>query len=319
MMRKFNYLFMTMMVLSIMVFSFSSCDSEDPVPAPTVQILTASPSEDGYTIAFTIAATDADTYSWDFGDDIGTSTDMNATYTYTHSGDYTATVTVTNASGTAEATKDLSIAASQEEMLGGTWVVDGTTLLVATEIFGDGSDDQTLPVGAVSTLVPEIVADHFKFNADGSYEIIDDGNGQVFASAIAASIVLETQMPWAIDPEHPELGGDARVSTPLSIVGEYAICAFDYAVPTSASWEIVEGHSVTIESDDDTPLEETFTGDAIQLSEGAYLGMFNIPVVIFIRELTADKLTVEFFFNADSSDPTFTNYTITLTFNRPAE
>ncbi len=314
-MRKFNYLFMTMMVLSIMVFSFSSCDEDEVTPAPTVQILTA--SLDGYTVAFTIAATDADTYSWDFGDDAGTSTDMNATYTYTHSGTYTAEVTVTGAGGTATATKEITLAASQEEMLGGTWVVDGTTLLIATEVFGDGSDDQTLPVGAVSTLVPEIVADQFKFNADGSYEIIDDGNGQIFSSAIAASIVLQTEMPWAIDPEYPENGGDARVSTPLSIVGEYAICAFDYDVPTSATWEIVEGHSVTIQSDDDTPLEETFTGDAIQLSEGAYLGMFNIPVVIFIRELDTEKLTVEFFFNADSGDPEFTNYTVTLTFKRP--
>jgi PKD repeat protein len=315
-MKKFNYLAMTLLVLGYIMFSFSSC-KEDPKPVPTVKILSASIGEDGYTVAFTIAATDADTYAWDFGDNAGTSTEMNPTYTYPVSGTYTAKVTVTGAGGSAEATIEITIAASQEEMLSGTWIADGGTNLLATEIFGDGTDDEELPVGTIGAIVPDLTADKFKFNTDGSYEIIDDGNGQIFSAAMAAAATLQTQTPWAIDPEHPENGGNEHVSTPLSIVGEYAICAFDYTPPANATWELKEDQSVTVKSDDDTPVEKTFEGDALVFSAGSFIGMYNIPTVTFIRELTAEKLTVELFFNADGGDPAYTNYTVTLSFRRP--
>jgi len=313
-MKKFNYLAMTLLVLGYIMFSFSSC-KEDPKPIPTVKILSA--SVDGYQVAFTIAATDADTYAWDFGDDTGTSTEMNATYTYTQSGVYTAKVTVTGAGGSAEATIEVTIAASQEEMLEGKWIVDGAATLLAKEIFGDGSDDFEAAAGMVAQLVPEILVDTFSFVHGGAYEIIDNGNGQIFSAAMAAAATIPTQTPWAIDPDHPGNGGNEHVSTPLSIVSTYAICAFDYTPPANATWELKEDQSITVESDDDTPVKKTFEGNTLVFSAGSFIGMYNIPTVTFIRELTAEKLTIELFFNADGGDPGYTNYSVTFSLKRP--
>ena len=43
-------------------------------------------------------------------------------------------------------------------------------------------------------------------------------------------------------------------------------------------------------------------------------GLVDVPGWLLVD---TEKLTVELFFNADSSDPEFTNYTVTLTFKRP--
>ena len=54
-------------------------------------------------MAFTVAATDADsdtlTYSWDFGDGSAASTQQNPTHSYTTAGTYTAKVTVSDGKG----------------------------------------------------------------------------------------------------------------------------------------------------------------------------------------------------------------------------
>jgi PKD repeat protein len=65
---------------------------------------------DGLTVEFTNASSNADSYFWDFGDGVGTSSEENPTYTYTSEGIYTVTLSATNSDGTTEASKNVAFA-----------------------------------------------------------------------------------------------------------------------------------------------------------------------------------------------------------------
>ena len=122
-MKKTTLSLIRFTAIAILAFSIFSCGEEE-VPAPTVQVFS---SVDGYQVAFTATATNTDTYSWAFGDG-ETSTEQNPVHVYAQSGDYTATVTVTGEGGTADATVDVTIAASELEMLtGGPAMANGKT------------------------------------------------------------------------------------------------------------------------------------------------------------------------------------------------
>lgn len=62
------------------------------------------------TVSFTNASSGATSYLWDFGDNVGTSTDENPTYTYAEEGIYTVKLTATNSDGSTEYTKNVTFA-----------------------------------------------------------------------------------------------------------------------------------------------------------------------------------------------------------------
>jgi PKD repeat protein len=62
------------------------------------------------TVTFNNNSSNSIDYSWDFGDNEGTSTEPNPTYTYTEDGAYTVTLSATNDCGTIETTEILVIA-----------------------------------------------------------------------------------------------------------------------------------------------------------------------------------------------------------------
>jgi len=61
-------------------------------------------SASGETVTFTDLSTLATSYSWDFGDGVGTSTDQNPVYTYSADGSYDVILTVTNSVGVERST-----------------------------------------------------------------------------------------------------------------------------------------------------------------------------------------------------------------------
>ncbi len=293
-MKKLNYLLMTMMAVSIMVFS--SCDTEDPVPAPTVQILTA--SVDGYVVAFTIAATDGETYSWNFGDDAGTSTEMNPTYTYPQSGAFTATVTVTNASGTADATKDVTIAASSYEMLtGGPALAGGKSWVMSSTdaVFVMYAEDPTLadpefvdsenPAGVLGFIgLASEYEDTFTFLDDGTFTQDPVNSGGV-ASALWAAIQEVPFIPSA----------------------EESLGLAEFTAPTGATFTYNESDlTMTImpdQSDPSTVTDVTYTGlPYIEVTGGGYLGIIEWPRKYPVLELTTDKLVIGIFAHFPDSD-----------------
>ncbi|WKV11400.1 PKD domain-containing protein [Marivirga harenae] len=93
-------------------FLMLSCD-EDP-ETPTVEEPFADFSlevdeANTLTVNFTNSSIDGESYSWDFGDDSGTSTEENPSYTYAASGTYTVELTVTNSAGSSSSTEEVTV------------------------------------------------------------------------------------------------------------------------------------------------------------------------------------------------------------------
>jgi PKD repeat protein len=91
---------------------YATADVNQP-PTADFTYSPTSPS-DMDTIQFTDTSVDVDgtieSWIWDFGDEIGTSTDQNPTYQYTDDGTYTVTLTVTDDDGdTDEISKDIPV------------------------------------------------------------------------------------------------------------------------------------------------------------------------------------------------------------------
>jgi len=287
-------------MLVALPFLMSSC-GEDEVPAPTVSISFTISEDNDHEVNFSAVATDTDTYLWEFGDD-ETSTEQNPVHTYAKGGEYTVTCTVTGAGGTDLAQTTISINVSDEELLTGTWVVDGASNLVADEIFGD--DDQEIGAGMIGALIPDLTADKFIFNADGTFSMEDDGNGMCFSSAVSALTYYYSIGEPISDPDN-----DDRVGV---YIEDYGICSIKYDMPENATWEIKTGDLVINEGTEDEKKFENVK--YIELSEGAFLGMFNMPNYVILNELTPTSLNVTLMFNAHAKKPEITNYTVTLTF-----
>jgi len=79
----------------LLVGILSGCTEETTNNKPVAVFISTA---DGLTVEFIQSSTDADedtlTYAWDFGDELGTSTEENPTYAYAASGTYTVTLTV---------------------------------------------------------------------------------------------------------------------------------------------------------------------------------------------------------------------------------
>ena len=98
--------------VALVVGMLSGCVEE--VPENNAPVAVIAITQDGLTITYDgTGSTDADgddlTYTWDFGDESGTSTEGTGTYTY-EAGDYTVTLTVNDGTDDSESdTEDITI------------------------------------------------------------------------------------------------------------------------------------------------------------------------------------------------------------------
>ncbi len=99
-------------LLLFAILFISSCgedDEPDEVVLPFAGFTLEVGAENTLTVSFTNTSLDGESFAWDFGDNIGTSTEENPTYTYTASGTYTITLTVTNSDGDDSTTEDVTV------------------------------------------------------------------------------------------------------------------------------------------------------------------------------------------------------------------
>lgn len=287
-MKKNNYLIMSLVLGSFMMVFFSSCKKEDPAKAPTVQIVQA--TVEGFAVAFTSAATDTDTYAWDFGDGTGTSTEKDPLYTYLQSGTYTAKVTVTGAGGTAEATQDVVLAASDYEKLTGgpsaangkSWVMSNTDEVVIYEA-EDGTlqdIDETFPAGVIGLIgLGSEYADKSTFLNNGNYNQ-DFDNGAVTSSILFAALNGLNFTPSAED----------------------ALVLAELTEPTGATFTYNEEDlTMSVMPDPNFPAvveEVTYTGlPYIEIADhaNAFMAIIEWPRKYLVFELTNDKLVIGMF------------------------
>lgn len=98
----------TPVLLLVLLTLFVSC-TEEPTTPPVADFSYEVSETNSLEVTFTDLSQGAETYSWDFGDNTGTSTDTSPTYTYENGGNYTVTLTVSNQGGSDEGNTDLEV------------------------------------------------------------------------------------------------------------------------------------------------------------------------------------------------------------------
>ncbi len=280
-------------VITVLALSIVSCNKEEPVPAPVVQSITA--SVDGYDAAFSITASDATSYAWDFGDG-ESSTEQNPLHTYAQSGDYTATCTVTGEGGSANGTVDVTIAASQLEMLtGGPAMANGKTWkFSSTSSEKDGiyyanaemGYQDPIPSGILGLIgLASEYEDEFTFKYDMTYT----------HNPVNDSVVTDIIYAMLNQIEFRQSAEDVIVLCPFT--------------PEAATFTYTEGADFTLEvvPDDDYPEtteEITWSGhEAVLEIEGGteFVGLQDFTRKYIVFGITPDKLELGIFITAISS------------------
>jgi PKD repeat protein len=94
-MKKNRFVLATLALFAIAMITIVSCKEEEPAaPVPDFSSVTADK-----TVTFTNLSTNADSYSWDFGDESAVSTEENPVHTYAAYGDYDVRLTATGDGG----------------------------------------------------------------------------------------------------------------------------------------------------------------------------------------------------------------------------
>ncbi len=309
-MKRTKYYFMGLAILAVIGIMAVSCGKEETKPAPTVQI---SFSVDGYQVAFTALATNANTYAWDFGDG-ETSTEQNPTHTYTQSGKYTVTLTVTGDGGTADASTEVDIAASKEEMLtGGPAATDGKGWSFSQQA-GDGDAvvhadadftvDQPIPSGMLGLigLPADEYDDQFIFHSDGKYTHTVT-NDSVIADAVYAALM---NLPFRPAP------------------GEEGVGETPFTPGQNATFTFSEDQDLTLEvtSDDypDSTWTETWSGvDIFEIKnsgeENEFFGLLDFTRTYLVFSISTDAMQVGTFISAtQGSKANYPSHMVRMTY-----
>lgn len=279
------------LLLSVAVVSAAILFSCKKTPAPTVEIFSTIAS---YTVTFNPQVTNADTYSWDFGDGTALSAEKNPVHTYESFGDYSVKLIVTGEGGTSTAYKVISIAATsiKDLLTGGIKAVNGKTWVMSRE-YNPGQDGGGPVMNEMPIIQPsaENVLDLFGLGAeyDNEYTFYYDGKYKMYLGAGQAALA----------------GAVYGVATG-TIIGnpsyDIGMCAAAYTVPTGATWTANTADftvdAITDPNTSDVPPVHgnvTFTGkNWISFSEGAFFGILDFPTTakLIVKEITSDKMKV---------------------------
>ena len=173
-----------MLVLSFSVVFLTSCDGDDdddPTSTEPIASFTSTVDDVEFLkVMFTNVSQNATSYTWDFGDGAGTSTEENPTYTYATSGTYQVTLVASDGTNTDDFTASVTVADPDETytlLVGETsksWklVRQGTAMLLASnpqyeDIYWEGASNNGQR--------PCIFDDTFTFHRDGTYTYDDAG------------------------------------------------------------------------------------------------------------------------------------------------
>ncbi|MEQ9297081.1 MAG: PKD domain-containing protein [Cyclobacteriaceae bacterium] len=190
---KMNLPALTLLLSLSLLMSCGEDDGPDTPPeAPEVTAI-FSVSVSGTTVTFQNASVNADTYAWDFGDGVGTSSEENPVYEYAEAGTYDVTLTASNTDNSNQATESVTIESTIAlAITGKTWIpvrgealalilgdqatVDGWdyTSTVGTWFSWGDLDGASVPLGARMA----VANDEYTFNTDGTYNV--DFNGDFY-------------------------------------------------------------------------------------------------------------------------------------------
>jgi hypothetical protein len=107
--KSMNFTSLIAVAILTLFMSCSSDDDEVTIDAPTGDFSFVVSETNDKEVTFTANVEGADSYAWDFGDNVGTSSEENPTYVYPEYGSFTVTLTATNAGGEIDATSDINL------------------------------------------------------------------------------------------------------------------------------------------------------------------------------------------------------------------
>jgi len=162
------------MFLFSLVFTVGCEDDSSSVDPPTARFNYTVDENNGLLVNFTNASLNADSYSWNFGDD-ESSTETSPSHTYAADGEYTVTLTATNSGGSTSASETLTLTSVLTLAdLNDTWkVAPEAGALAVGPNQGDGSW-WSLSEADLTTRSC-FMDDKYTLNADGSFSIEMDG------------------------------------------------------------------------------------------------------------------------------------------------
>jgi PKD repeat protein len=289
-----------------LLFIVASCKKDDPIPVPTVNLIA---DVKNYEATFTVEATNATTFAWDYGDGTTSAEATGHKHTYKQSGEYVAKVTVTNASGSATKSVNVSVAASLKELLAGvldagkTWVLDDGAATSLQKIDPALTLWTGLPAGALAAFGLEKEYDNkFTFKPNGGYAI-DAVNGAVLTGLVYTAV-----------------NSLNVVVVPSSNAGGLAGAAFTNV--TNGTYELFEEKDLIIKvANEDYPAGTNKDGvknvtfpkaNYITFSSGSFLGIRDFYSTVLLRKVTKDKIDATFFLS--SIDPS----TVPASFGLPS-
>ena len=100
-----------LLILLATIFGCSKTDTTPVTPKPTSDFLW---TDTNGSIQFTNNSKNADSYQWDFGDNIGKSTSQNPKYTFEFKGSYQVKLTAKNSVGENEAINTVTVTTGKD-------------------------------------------------------------------------------------------------------------------------------------------------------------------------------------------------------------
>lgn len=284
-MKKVSLYLLSLITVGAMVLSFSSC-TEETKPAPTLSIFS---SVDGYQVAFTATAQNADSFAWNFGDG-NNSTEQNPVHVYEQSGSFTASCTATGGGGTVTKTVDVTIAASKLEMLtGGPAMANGKAWKISTTASeGDGvykadadfTPESVVVDGVLGLIgIPEEYDDEFTFVHDLSY-VHDVKNDSSVTGTVYAML---NQLGFRATLE------DGVVLAPFTP----ASATFTFTEDTDLALTVVNP------DDEDQTMDVTYTGvDVLEITDPEFVLLHTAVHKYIIFDIATDKMVIGVFLEA---------------------
>ncbi|MEI8112798.1 MAG: PKD domain-containing protein [Bacteroidia bacterium] len=262
---------------------FASCKKD--TPAPTAKISSTVVSN---VVTFNVVATDANSYSWSFGDGSAVSTEQNPVHTYAEFGkDFTVTLTVTGGGGTVVNTAKVTIPAmTLKQMLAGITTAGKKWRIAATaEIIGAAPDAsltvlKTYPAGTLTMLgMPQVYTDEYLLTNDGKLTISPKGGG-VFSGLVYCTVNGIANVPTAA-------GGGAGLTY-----------ATPYTPPTGLTYALNEKKNLTVSTTADGITAKDITYNdvmTLSFSAGGFIGLHDFVSECIVKELTNTSMKIAFF------------------------
>jgi len=231
-------IFVLLVSIALLVGIFSGCTETETNVGPEASFTAPDPAYVNTELSFTDASTDdlaVETWAWNFGDEVGTSTEQNPMYTYTEVGTYTVTLKVTDEAGledTATQTIDITLKDIVTTAIDSGFSTLATALEAAdliTTLQGEGpytvfapTDDAFAAVN--QTWLTALLDDTTNLTKVLTYHVVAD---EVLAAEITDGLTVmtleETNLTFTVDT-----GGNVTIDSSATVTTTDIECSNGY-------------------------------------------------------------------------------------------